>query len=199
MTTRHDFEPDWCSPPGETVADILDQSKLSPEEFAQRMGMTTEEVHDVFDGRAALTSEMAEQLSRTLGSTATFWMTREQQYRADLDRLAKSAPAGSDREWLRELPIADMIRFGWIPKVSSTSEKIAACLRFFDVTNANEWRDRGEVSAVFRTSAAVESRPGAVAAWLRQGEIAASDLICGPWNRERFRAVLPTLRPLTRK
>ena len=35
------FEPDWLSPPGDTIADVLEERGWSQAEFAQRIGYTT--------------------------------------------------------------------------------------------------------------------------------------------------------------
>ena len=53
--------------------------------------------------------------------------------------------------------------------------------------------------AVFRTSSSVRLQPGAVAAWLRQGEIEAASIDCKPWDAQRFRRAFSSIRPLTRK
>lgn len=92
----HAFEPDWCSPPGDTIADILTQRRLSTGEFAVRIGLTSTEALDLIAGRFIITAELASRLSVVLGSTTTFWGNREAQYRADLARLASRQPAISD-------------------------------------------------------------------------------------------------------
>ena len=51
----------------------------------------------------------------------------------------------------------------------------------------------------FRTSPSFDSRPAAVAAWLRQGEIESEGIDCSPWNPRRFEETLPSIRPLTRE
>src|SRR4029077_16981261 len=51
----------------------------------------------------------------------------------------------------------------------------------------------------FKTSPTFESDPGAVAAWLRQGEIEASEISCEKWDRDRFRHELSAIRKLTRE
>jgi hypothetical protein len=53
--------------------------------------------------------------------------------------------------------------------------------------------------AAFRTSPTFDSHPGAVAAWLRQGEIASRHIECKPWSRDDFIAALSRIRPLTRQ
>ena len=54
-------------------------------------------------------------------------------------------------------------------------------------------------TAAFRSSPTFESKPGAVAAWLRQGELEAESMPTGTWNATQFEATLQQLRALTRK
>lgn len=199
MIDNNAFSPDWTSHPGETVADILEERSLTAHEFARRIGHTLERTMELLDGRAPITIQTAQKLELVLGVPAAFWTTREAQYRQDLARIKSNDLAEG---WLEELPIADMIKFGWIPKVRSAADKVAACLRFFNVTTVDEWRaTQNEVLglAAFRTSPAFDSQQGAVFSWLRQGEIKSAELACEPWDPKRFEEALPHIRPLTRK
>jgi len=38
------FQPDWVSPPGDTIADLLEEKGWTQAEFAQRCGYTTKHV-----------------------------------------------------------------------------------------------------------------------------------------------------------
>ncbi len=83
------FTPNWTSPPGDTIRDLLDQQGLSLAFFTRAMGYDdTRQVDALLSGATELTGEIAERLSALLGSTTQFWLTRESQYRADLVRLA---------------------------------------------------------------------------------------------------------------
>jgi len=83
------FEPDWFSPPGETIEDLLEEREWTKREFATRMGVTPKHVNELLRGRAPLTSETADRLSTVLGSTPEFWLNREAQYRAAQYRAAQ--------------------------------------------------------------------------------------------------------------
>ncbi|MFC1705908.1 ImmA/IrrE family metallo-endopeptidase [Planctomycetota bacterium] len=123
-------------------------------------------------------------------------MCRDAQYRDDVARQKTEG-----REWLRNLPLSDMIRFGWLSAPHPTRE-LAACLEFFSVASVAAWRRRFALVVglpSFRTSPSYDSRPEALAAWLRQGEIEASAVECEVWNPDRFRDRLPEIRSLTRK
>lgn len=193
-----DFLPDWVSPPGATIADVLEERRLSAGELAERLGRSDEEIHGLLDGRMQITADLAARLASVLGASASFWLNREAQYRSDLQRLAL-APSPSD--WLRDLPFADMVKFGWVDS-APPSARLAAGLEFFDVETLQEWHSRySEVleMTAFRKSAAHDSLFAATAAWLRQGEIRSAAIPCKQWSAVRFRELLTELRPLTRK
>ncbi|MBZ5524355.1 MAG: ImmA/IrrE family metallo-endopeptidase [Acidobacteriia bacterium] len=196
MPSSQNFCPDWISAPGDTISDILAERGISPSEFAQRMEHTPDQASDLLQGRAAITIRIARQLEQVLGASVEFWMSRDFQYRQVIARPR------ADEEWLNELPVGDMIKFGWLRPVPHPSEEMAACLRFFDVPSVPAWRqayaDLQNVVAL-RTSPSFESRPAAVAAWLRQGEIESAAIECSPWDPRRFQETLSGIRSLTRE
>lgn len=193
---HHDFHPDWVSSPGDTITDILLEREMSEADFARRIGFTTEDTNDLLQGRMAISIATARRLEQVLGASVEFWVSRDFQYRQDVATLQFNG-----EKWLEELPLSDMIRFGWIKPVPRPTEEMAACLRFFNVTSVAAWHEkymaRPQIAA-FRTSSAYDSKPAAVAAWLRQGEIEGGTIHCKPWSAEKFRDALVNIRSLTR-
>ncbi len=192
---KSNFQPDWASPPGDTIADILRERNLSPEQFAAELQRTPEEVNNLLHGQAAITLEMARRLEQTLGATLQFWMARDYQYHQDLARHEQLA-----KRWLSDLPVQDMISFGWLPP--QPIPNLASCLKFFDVPSVAAWNERyAELQQVmsFRTSPAFRSKPPAVAAWLRQGEVEANGIDCKDWDAAIFKQSLSEIRRLTRE
>lgn len=197
MTTSDQFRPNWTSAPGDTIADVLNERSISPDEFAELMECSIDDVRDLLLGRATITISMARRLNQVLGASLEFWMSRDFYFREDVKRIH-----GGGQEWLRELPLADMIRFGWLNPRPHPTEELSSCLQFFKVVDIPEWHltYRGiHEMAVFRTSPSFDSRPASVAAWLRQGEIQAYDIECAPWDPVKFRESLPALRKFTRQ
>lgn len=193
------FEPDWLSPPGDTIADVLEEQGWSQAEFAQRIGYTTKHVNQLIRGKAPISQETALRLERVLGSTARFWLQREAEYRETLARRAEQDILGQESGWLAELPLREMIGFGWVQECGSNSAaQVAECLGFFGVATVAAWRERYIAPlAAFRASQHFEKEPGAVAAWLRQGERRAATIECAPFERKAFRQILNELRELT--
>ena len=197
MTRSIDFSPAWASPPGETVRHLAAKKNLRFDDLAQALGVHREDLSQFFNGELSITPERAKGLAGVVGASVHFWLAREAQYRQDVQTLRDES-----RRWVASLPFADMARYGWLNTTTSTGDKLRQALEFFGVTTVDEWRDtwlsdRAGLTA-YRTSPVFTAQSASVAAWLRQGELAAAELSASVWSRDRFERLLPSLRPLTR-
>lgn len=195
--TDKGFYPDWASPPGDTISDILRERDISDIEFARQIEQTSQDANNLLQGRSTITIAIARKLEQVLGGSVEFWIARDFQYRQDVARLHVT-----EEKWLSELPVGDMIKFGWLKPVPLPSEEVSACLRFFDVPDVRAWGEKYrslQQMAAFRTSPSFDSRPAAVAAWLRRAEIEADGIKCNTWDAERFARSLSEIRSLTRE
>lgn len=197
MTRSDEFCPNWASAPGETIVDALRERGMPLQSFAELMECSSDEVHELIQGRTRITISIARRLSHVLGASLEFWMARDFYFREDARRIH-----GGGRRWLRELPLQDMVSFGWLRPAPHPTEELSECLRYFNVVDIPEWHSTYQgiqEMSVFRTSSSFDSRAASVAAWLRQGEIQASQIACAPWDPEAFYDSLPHLRTLTRQ
>lgn len=199
--TAH-FQPNWASPPGDTVKELLRAMKMDTSTISKRAGLTNNQLRLLFSGSLKIDDNLAKSLSDIFGPSAEFWLTREAQYRTDIERLQAANPTQDSKSWIARLPIADMVKFGWITKRSMTGEKIGSALEFFGVESVAAWEAKFErtLSAVaFRTTDAFETNPYSVAAWLRQAQRLADGVNCEQWNPDRLWSELGSLRKLTRQ
>jgi Zn-dependent peptidase ImmA (M78 family)/transcriptional regulator with XRE-family HTH domain len=167
------------------------------DEFARRIEKSQEYANDLLQGRATITLAVARRLEHVLGASVEFWVSRDFQFRHDIARFF-----GADKDWLDEFPVGDMIKFRWLTPAPRPAEEVAACLRFFDVPSVSVWKQRYSnllEMVAFRISPSLDSRPAAVTAWLRQGEIEGQAMACSPWDRRGFEESLRHVRPLTRE
>ena len=82
------FKPDWVSPPGDTIVDLLEQHDLFADELMEMLGFTTSlQVADLITGRSPVTPEIGKILSEKLGGSEGFWRRREKFYRWERERL----------------------------------------------------------------------------------------------------------------
>jgi HTH-type transcriptional regulator/antitoxin HigA len=196
MIIKNDrFEPNWVSPPGASLRAILAERDIDHREFADRLKISYACFNRIIKGDDPITEDIALALGETLNTSSSFWLSREERYRSDLARQQDG------ERFLSELPIKDMVHFGWIKRTSSTAELLKECLRFFDISRPSEWntkyRDVIETAA-FRTSPSFDSHAGAVATWLRQGEIESHSENAAQWDGEYFRNQLQKIRSLSR-
>lgn len=197
------FTPDWISVPGDTIADLLEERGWTQTEFAKRTGFTRKHVNLLIKGNAPIYEDTALKLERVLGSTARFWLAREAQYRETLARAKERKSLGQDSAWLKQIPLKDMIRFGWVRELKDKGEQVAECLRFFGVASVAVWESQAnQPLAAFRLSPTYKERLKKesnfpIAAWLRQGERRATEIVCRPFDKDRFREKLVELRALT--
>ncbi|MEH2311447.1 MAG: HigA family addiction module antitoxin [Nostoc sp.] len=101
--TTRTFTPDWVSPPGDTIADILEERDWTQVQLAERLGYSTKHISQLINGKAPINEETALKLERVLGSTAAFWLKREAQYRAGLARIEEENRLKEWTFWLNLL------------------------------------------------------------------------------------------------
>lgn len=78
----NEYNPDYVSPPGETLLELIEDLGMSHRDLALRMNIDEGVVTRVIAGAASITPEIALALELVLGKpTATFWENRERLYR----------------------------------------------------------------------------------------------------------------------
>jgi HTH-type transcriptional regulator / antitoxin HigA len=200
LISSQPFEPEWTVPPGATIAALLAARSLSRESFAAALGENVETVQRLLLGLESVDNDLAKKLANCLGSTKTFWIAREAQYRADSARIRAQEATDARERWVKQFPVREMVRLGWIADFRTRAEAAEECLRFFGVSDGAAWATRyaGMArTAAFRMSSVSKSNPGAVTAWLRWAELIAGRTPCSAWNPKAFEERLQIIRRLT--
>jgi HTH-type transcriptional regulator / antitoxin HigA len=201
---NNQFDPLWTNPPGSTIARMMSLRSISAAELAVDVELSENLVHQLLNGDGFIDAALAERLSKSLGSSPSFWLKRETLYRQDIERLS-AKPAVTSQEaaaWAALFPYRDMVKLGWLRDNISKNDLPRALCDFFGVSSPAEWHIgfRPDVAvAAFRTSPTYKSDPVAVATWLRWAELKSKDIDCAPWNPERLRNTLNDMRKLTRR
>ncbi|MDT0636370.1 HigA family addiction module antitoxin [Spectribacter hydrogenoxidans] len=196
------FEPDWLSPPGDTIAEVLDERGLSQRALARRTGFSAKFINQLIAGKAALTEETALKLERVLGSSARFWLNLESRYRETLARQQEREKAKCWVGWLNELPVKELMKAGAIPHVRLSNNRkpdvVLDLLRFFGVASPQEWVDQYDaLEGQYRRTRKEQCDEAAIAGWLRMGERAAAQQATAFYSRSAFMEALRTIRGLT--
>ncbi len=195
---QNQYSPDYVTPPGETLSETLEALGLSQSDLAERTGRPKKTINEIIKGKAAITPATALQLERVLGVPASFWNQREYQYREFLAREEEKERLREQVDWLNRVPVKSLIRLGWIEASKDKVTLLQHTLNFFGVATPQQWDEMWrESQPAFRKSRSFKSDPGAVAAWLRKGEIDAQRINCAPYNEAKFKEALRHIRGLT--
>lgn len=195
-----DFGADWLVTPGDTIADILEDRGWTQAEFARRVGFTEKHVTQLLKGQGSITQETALRLEKVLGSTARFWLGLEAQYGEQLARRTESAALAGDVDWLKEIPLSHMLKYGWVSRCADRAAQVAECLKFFAVSSVDTWRATCQQPvAAYRAAAKLTRTPAIVATWLRRAESEAQKIPLASFDRAKFQDALQGIRTLTRE
>lgn len=196
------FQPDWVSPPGETVADLLEERGWSQQELAQRLGYSEKHVSQLINGKVPLTEDAAMRLNSVLGAPVGFWLKREAQYRERLAQQEAKTRFAGWQDWLDQIPVRELMKHGCIAKIRIDAHSkpaiVEQCLSFFGVASPDGWHARyGTLQHQFRRSREEQCDLGAIAAWLRLGEQVAEKQSGPRYDEAKFKQGLDEMRGLT--
>lgn len=196
------FKPDWISPPGDTILDLLEERSWTQTQLAERLGYSAKHVNQLIKGKVPLTDDAAIRLQSVLGSSVGFWLTREAHFRERAALVdAENRHAGMV-PWLIKLPVKDLMEVGAIAKrridAKAKPGLVADLLAFFGVATPDQWQAHyGCMELAFRRSRPEQSDVGAISAWLRMGEREAEKVDGPRHDRVSFQAALQQARTLT--
>lgn len=194
------YRPSYAVPPGETLRETIEAYGMSQAELAERTGRPKKTISEIITAKAAITAETALQFERVLGVSASFWNNLERNYQEARALMREEEHLQAKVAWLKNFPIKQLIKLGWIPQQNEPLKQMQALLNFFGVAGIEEWKALWmSPQAVYRKSAAFKNNPYATAAWLRKGEIDAAAIQCEPHDAAMFEGALKTIRTLTTK
>lgn len=186
--------------PGRTLSEKLSEMGMSIKEFAVRTSKPEKTIIAVIGGKSSITTEMAVSFENVTKIPASFWLRKQQSYDEYVERKHREAAAAASAEWMSKFPMAEMVKRGWIPAADSLEGKVQSLFSFFAISSEKAWNDyyiNQELKVAFRISLAQTKEPHAMSAWLRQGEIQASEMkIENTYNEKELRAMLPRVKQL---
>jgi len=192
------YNPDYAVPAGATLLDLLADQGMTQSELAARTDLSLKHVNQIIHGVAPITADTALALEKVTGVPSGTWNRLEGSYRDRLARLEDQQSLEGDVEWLDTLPLKELRKRGYVPKDVRGGVLVDSVCRFFGVANRHGWdRVWRAPLASFRKSKAFAADVGAVATWLRVGEIQAAEVDSAPFDAKGFRAALQRIRGMT--
>jgi HTH-type transcriptional regulator / antitoxin HigA len=195
---NNQYQPDYAVSPGEVLAVELGLRGMTQQELAKRTGLTPKHITAIAKAKSAITPETAIKFERAIGMPAEYWLNLEGQYQEVLARLNEEHKLENDLAWLKRIPISQMVKLGWLEKHKDKKAQLIEVLRFFGIASVDQWDSIWpNLNVAYRQHNHNEVFPEAVSAWLRRGEIEATQISCEPYDRPTFRHALDEIRSLT--
>ncbi len=194
MNSSHHFDPDWVSPPGDSIVTISRRSGINEDELARRLHLSASDFHLLLIGEFPIDESIGERISREVGASSSFWVKRYKKYRDSLGLAAEKL----SREF--RLPLGEMRRLGWIPKGSAGIEAELSAANFLEVRSIDEFESkygRLEEALAFRRSSTFDIEMGAVSAWYRAIELASQKISLRSYDVEILSNSLGDVRRFT--
>ncbi len=82
------ISPDLMIPPGETVADILEERAITRGDLAAKMGVSLSSVDNLILGKEDISEPLASGLEQALNIPRSFWLNLQANYKKELSGLA---------------------------------------------------------------------------------------------------------------
>lgn len=197
MTALNQYYPKTVSHPGSTLKEILEEKEMGTKEFAIRTGKPEKTISDVINEKSSITPEMAVLFEQVLKIPTHFWMNRQRSYDEYIARIEYQKTIEEAVEWSKTFPYSNMASFGWVEKTLKKEEKVINLFDYFEVSNTKGYYDfyyNQKLLVNFRISLKKNENAGAIAAWLRRGEIQANELNTPEFNKSLLKDSLVELK-----
>ncbi len=183
--------------PGALAAAEMEARAMTLEELANGLGKSVTATKKIMQGKRVLSLKTALRLEKALGVDAAMWLDQESRYRVALARERAQDRQAVNQAWVREYPIRDMAKRGWIDAgrdLKSRWEALYAFLGTAELDPERYLKAQGlRVARLPRDSISTCH----LAVWLRQGEREAHRIATARFTRKGFRQALAGIRHLT--
>ncbi len=183
-------------PPGATIREQLNSRGLSQKEFAARMDLSEKHVSRLINGEVELTHEVAVKLEYVLGIEAVFWDNLEAGYRIDLLKVKEELDMEDDEKYVKDFRFSELVRFGWMPKVSKVADKVVALRKFFEVSKLSLVFSE-KVCVAFRRVITSDKNNGVLLAWVQKARLDARKIKTDAVNIPKLKVMLKKFRQMT--
>ena len=82
MNNMKEFNPDWYSPPGDSIEALIEEKEWTIEQLSESLMLSVEDTHKLISGELSLSESIAGRLAVVAPEfSKEFWLKREEIYR----------------------------------------------------------------------------------------------------------------------
>jgi len=122
--------------PGYYIKEIIDDSGLTQEEFAYRLGTTPKNISILVRGDQSISVDIATKLSRMLGTSVVYWLNIQNMYDSVLAEMNSEELLNDEKEILRSVDYSYFRKYFGLPDLPrKTDEQIKELRMFLNVSS----------------------------------------------------------------
>ena len=144
--------------PGYYVKELVEESGLTQEDYARRLGTTPKNLSILIRGEQSLSIDMATKLSRMLGTTVVYWLRLQQAYDARIAEFRMAEESKREKEVLRERNYRYFSENYNLPAFPKLPEERIQSLRLFLKVGSLVVLEEKRLSVSFRKNAETMER-----------------------------------------
>lgn len=156
MSNYIEFKDTIAFHPGYYIKELIDESGLTQEDFAKRLGTTPKNLSLLVRGEQSLSVDMAMKLSRMVGTSVAYWLNLQTAFDAVLAEVEFEKELEQERAVLRDLGYGyfrDNFGLPHLPR--KIDEQVAALREFLGVSSLSVLTAR-DMAVSFRGALATE-------------------------------------------
>lgn len=128
--------------PGYYVKEIVDESGLTQDDFARRLGTTPKNLSLLVRGEQDLSIDIAAKLSRMLGTSVAFWLNIQQSYNEKIAEIISEEELAREKEVFKSIDYKYFIEYFGLPdlprKVNEQIRRVREYLQLASLTVLKE-------------------------------------------------------------
>ncbi len=196
MLDQNYYNPSTAIHPGVTLQEILDSLVMSQIELANRTDLTPKTINEIIQGKNPITPETAIKLANVFGISPNFWNNLQRNYEVQVIRLQEEQTLINESLHLKRfICYKELEKWNFFPKSSNTKDRVRNLLNFFGVSSLSLVSSVQQVA--FRSTKQKNLSKESLAAWLRCGELRATQIETATFDEHKLTNSLEGLRELT--
>lgn len=195
------IEPDYITAPGDSLKEIIKESRMTQEDIARRLGITPKNLSNIVNNKANITSELALKLEYVLDVPAKFWNNLTKNYEEFQEKEKHRSALKKNIEWLKNFNYLDLYKKGFVPKTRDKNERADNMLRFFGYSDIELMKQNMKGESLLDGAYKITTKQGAIdefalKAWIRAGDIEAKKIQVANFSKEKLKKTIPNIRKL---
>lgn len=176
--------------PGYFIQRQMDVRGWTQKDLADVLGLSAKEVNHLLQNKQSITFETAQLLENAFGISAQTWLNHELRYRESKQKCKKKARQVRIKSPIYEyMPINEMVKKGWLPKVKKAEDLEAQVIDFWgtDVVDFGFMRDTSSLRIACKKSETLQNFDFyALKCWKQKATLIARSIPACDYNRDKL-------------